>query len=337
MAALALGCGGSDGPTDLTVYFDAQPYANAACNVVDQQLAGQRQMRLYVNGNVALMPITQGLARYYRRHTLSFFTEAPPQATTMAYALDTDTPSLVGALTAAFPDADFSDQQALMADPVLWPQIVTFIANFVLKPMVDFAKTHSDVGQAMTNLIVVTDLERPGGDPITAPGQSLAGLAISPALLAEFGRTMPEEAQIWEGVQLPADFTPMLVLGDVVLKRAATVDPVLRDLIAAHEFGHTGALVHSDVLGNLMIPAVMAGYDDCTLRLDGGQLALMRTTLGVGAAAAGSALLARRPAAIGTPGPSRPLSSFTPDRLRALLAGDRQAMRSFVELLFHAK
>ena len=35
-----------------------------------------------------------------------------------------------------------------MADPVLYNQIVTFVANFMLKPMVDFANTHSDPAPA---------------------------------------------------------------------------------------------------------------------------------------------------------------------------------------------
>ncbi len=117
-----------------------------------------------------------------------------------------------------------------MSDPVLWPQVVTFITNFMLKPMVDFANTHSEAGGAVTNLIVVPEMERPGGEPIGDPGTSLAGLAISPALLAEFARTMPDEAEIWAGVNLPANFTPMMALGSNVLKRAGAVDPELRDL-----------------------------------------------------------------------------------------------------------
>ena len=331
----APGCGPSDGPPDLTAYFAAQPYANPACNNVDERLAGQREMRLYVNGAVDLPSITLGLARYYHRHGLAFFTTAPPQATTMAYALDTNTTALVLELTAAFPGVDLSNEAALMSDPVLWPQIVTFVANFMLKPMVDFANTHSDAGAAATNLIVVPEMERPGGEPIGDPGTSLAGLAISPALLAEFARTMPDEAEIWAGVNLPANFTPMMALGSNVLKRAGAVDPQLRDLIVAHEFGHTGALIHALQPRNLMHQGVAAGFNDCTDSLDDAQLALMRATYGLGGGAAG-ALLAKQPAAAPPPArSSRRLSSFTPDSLRALLAGDRPAMRSFVELLFH--
>jgi hypothetical protein len=328
------GCGGSDGQPDLTAYFAAQPYANPACNNVDGQLAGQREMRLYVGGAVDLVSLTLGLARYYHRHGLAFFTMAPPQGTPMAYALDTNSTALALALMAAFPSVDFTDEIAVMSDPVLWPQVLTFIANFMLRPMIDFANTHSEAGGAVTNLIVVPQMERPGGEPIGDPGTSLAGLAVSPALLAEFARTMPEEAEIWAGVNLPANFTPMMALGDDVLKRAGSLDPQLRDLVVSHEFGHTGALIHSFEPRNLMQQGVAPGINDCTDSLNDAQLALMRATYGLGGTAASGALLAKRPA-VAPARSSRPLSSFTPDSLRAMLAGDRRAMRSFVELLFH--
>jgi len=332
-ASLALvGCGGSDAPP-LDAYFEATPYPMAACNGVDQRLAGQRQMQLFSRGG-AVLPVTQGLASYYHRHSLSFFTAAQPAMTTMSYALDTDQTALSRALVAAFPGVDLSDEEALMQqNPALYNQIVAFVANFMLRPMVDFANTHSEAGAAATNLIVLGQLERPGGTPIGDPGTSLAGLAISPALLAEFARTMPEEAQIWDGVQLPANFTPMMVLGNNVLARARALDPQLDDLIAAHEFGHTGALVHLEVQGNLMAPGVAPGIDDCTSSLNDGQIATMAATYGLGAAAA---LLAKRPIQPPAAAPPRPLTSwFPPARLRALLAGDSGATRAFIDRLFH--
>jgi hypothetical protein len=328
-------CGpGTDTPPDLSIYFTAKPYGNAACNAVDQRLVGQRPMRLYVSGSTDIVPMTQGLASYYHRHSLSFFTEAPPQAASMAYALDTNTTELTIALFRAFPGVDFTDEAAVMADPVLWPQVVAFVANFMFRPMVDFATSHSDGGTGVTNLIVVPDIERPGGEPLGGPGETLAGLAISPALLAEFARTMPEESAIWEGVNLPAQFTPMMVLGGNVLASAAIFDPELRDLVVAHEFGHTGALVHVTVPRNLMVAGAVPGYDDCTNRLDDAQLGMMRATLGVGTAASG-ALVAGPIGAAPSAGAARTRPRFTPDRLPALLAGDRAALRSFVEMMFH--
>jgi hypothetical protein len=326
------GCGGSDGPPDLTAYFKTTPYANAACNAVDQRLSGQRPMRLYTNGNVALLPTTQGLASYYQRHSLAFVTDAAAETTPMAYALDTDEASLDRALVAAFPGVDLSNEAALMADPALYNQILTFVANFVLKPMVDFAAAHSASGNALTNLVVLSHLERPGGQPISDPGTSLAGLSVSPALLAEFARTMPDESNIWKGVSFPDGFTPMMVLGNDVLSQARIVDPVLDDLVTAHEFGHSGALTHVTVPLNLMYPSVTPGVDDCADSLDDAQLTTLATTYGLGTSAAAGALLAD-----GAPRtvPPRGGPLFAPDRLRAMLAGDRRATRAFVDLLFH--
>jgi hypothetical protein len=332
-----LGCGGSDGPLELTAYFDTRPYSNPACNVVDQRLAGQREMRLFVNGGVDLPSVTRGLARYYSRHSLSFFTAEVPRATTMAYALDTDVDALSVQLVAAFPGVDFNNEPALMADPVLWNAILSFATNFLLRPMVEFANQHGDAGTGVTNLVVIRDLERPGQEPLGDPGTSLAGAAISPALLAEFARSMPEEGAFWQGVNLPPNFTPMMVLSHEVLQRVNSRAPDLRDLITAHEFGHTGALTHTMVARNLMFPSVAVGLNDCTDSLDDTQLATMRATLGLTTTTASGALLANRAAAGPAPAaaPAQARRSFTPDRLRAMLAGDRQALRSFVELLFH--
>ena len=123
----------------------------------------------------------------------------------------------------------------------------------------------------------------------------------------------------------------MMVLGNNVLQQARIVDPVLDDLVTAHEFGHSGALVHSMVPLNLMYPSVTPGLDDCTDSLDDAQLTMMATTYGLGASAASGALLAGRPAAAPSGSPTGARAVLPPDRLRAMLAGDRQATRSFVE------
>ena len=217
-----------------------------------------------------------------------------------------------------------------MSDPVLWPQVVTFITNFMLKPMVDFANTHSDAGDAATNLIVVPEMERPGGEPIGAPGTSLAGLAISPALLAEFARTMPDEAAIWAGVNLPANFTPMMALGNSVLKRAGSIDPQLRDLVASHEFGHTGALIHSLEPRNLMFQGVTPGLNDCTDSLNDAQLTLMSATYGLGRAAASGAAAGEAPRRRAFARPSVAPPVVVHARQPARDAGRRSAGHAFI-------
>jgi len=329
-----IGCG-SDASDDLDRYFRVDPYPNAACNKVDQRLAGRRQVRLFFNGVVSVEPVAHGLANYYHRHSLSFFTDAEPRATTMAYALDTDMDALMRAATANFPGVDLNNDAAFMADPALYDRLRTFAANFILKPMVDFAAAHSEAAGAITNVIVVPQLERPGVEKVLSDStKSLAGLAISPALLAIFAGSQSEESKIWQGVQLPSAFSPMMVLGDDVLTNARASAPELQDLVVAHEFGHTGALTHTMVERNLMYPVVRRNIDDCTDSLDDSQLTTVSANYGLGPAARTAPLVQRVDAALPA-GPSRILPSFAPDRMRALLAGDRQALRSFVDMLFH--
>ena len=322
------GCGGAEAPPPLDEYFAAVPYEDAACNVVDQRLAGTREVHLYVHGDADLLPLTQGLASYYHRHSLTFATPAQPEQTAMGYALDTDQNGFMQATIAAFPDVDFDDEEALMADP-LWPQIQAFLVNYVFRPMIDFATAHA-AGQNVTNLVLIPDIERPGGEEILGPGLSFAGLSVSAALLAAFAREMTADGQVWQNVDLPSGFTPIVVLGGKVLEQVGRTAPVIEDLVTAHEFGHSAGLVHSAEERNLMYPTSTPGKNDCTDSLTDEQLDVMRTTLNLATAAAPVVADATASAATRL---ARFRSSFTPAHARALLAGDRQAMRAFVALL----
>jgi len=326
LIVVSVGCGGAEAPPPpLEAYFAATPYRTAACNVVDQRLTGQREVHLFTNGDVDLLPITQGLASYYHRHSLTFVTPEQPEETPMSYAVDTDPKGLTQGLLKAFPGVDFSNDEALMADPVLWARIQGFYANYYFRPLIEFATTHA-VGPDVTNLLLIPDIERPDGTSLAAPGTAIAGLSVSPALLAEFARMMAPDNEAWKYVNLPTGFTPMVLLGSKVLESVNREAPVLKDLTTAHEFGHSAGLVHSDVERNLMYPVSTPGVNDCTDSLTDEQLDLMRTTLHLATAASE------------TPAPTgdhvaRFRASFTPAHARALLAGDRQATRSFVDLL----
>src|SRR4029078_6924836 len=189
LASLALlsvvGCDGSEGPPPaLDEYFTAEPYNQAACKVVDQRLAGTREVHLFVHGDFDdLLPVTQGLARYYHRHSLSFVATTDPKKVDTGYALDTDLTALTRATKAAFPGVNLNDEAALMADPELWNDIQVFMINFLMRPLIDFASANA-VGQNVTNLLLLPDLERPGGEKLGGADATLAGLSASPALLA---------------------------------------------------------------------------------------------------------------------------------------------------------
>jgi len=334
---VAAGCGGAaDEPPALEEYFAAAPYANAACNTVDQRLAGTREVRLFVSGDVDLLSVTQGLARYYHRHGLSFVTSAQPEETTMRYALDTDEASLMKATIAAFPDVDFSDEEAVMADPVLWAQVQAFWIKHFFQPLIDFTTTHA-AGQGVTNLVVLPTIESPGGASISEEGTT-AGLSISSALLAEFARAMSSDAEFWEQVNLPEGFTPFVILGNEILAQQTGKSAVIKDLVVAHEFGHSAGLPHLKTdKRNLMYPTATPGLNDCTDSLNDAQLDAMAATLDLPTAASGALVAAQARGAAAPPlGRAGVLSSsFTPAHLRALMSGDSRAMRLLVDLLLH--
>ncbi|HXI55487.1 MAG TPA: hypothetical protein VNO55_05480 [Polyangia bacterium] len=329
-ATPTLGCGSDDPPT-LDSYFADSPYGVAACDAVDNQLQGQREIQLYVNGTVNLSSATQGLQRYYRRHGLQFFATRQPQSIPQSYALDYDNTALNAALAKEFPGVDVSDDQALMKDPVLYQKVLAFAVNYIFKPLVDFATAHSTEGTAVTNLVMVPHVARAGGTSVLGPGEMLAGLSLSPALLAEFVVMDTPEGRVWQGINLPPSFTPMVFLDASALSLGAARDPVLRDLIAAHEFGHSAGLVHRPVQDNLMSPGVIPGVSTCGEGLDPDQIAKMKSTL-FGPTTSQALTLVPPPGAPAVPD-ARPDANprrflLPPEQFPALLRGDPQALRT---------
>jgi hypothetical protein len=328
-AALALallsGCGGHDDSFDH--YFSASPYRNPACNVADDRLAVRREVRIFTNGIDAPV-FARALQRYYRRHGLTFYSTQAIQLVDQKYALDTDEIDLSRALMKEFPGVDLNDPALEMKDPVLFEKVVRSVLNYMFRPVLEFARTHA-AGTGLTNLVLLPQIPRPGGGSLFPPGGEVAGLAISPALLLRFmGQDVPEGAA-WKSIDLPPDFTPMMFLDGKLLGKVMSADPDLVDLVAAHEFGHTGGLIHREVAHNLMFPAVEPGVNTCADALDPDQIDTMRDTLGITAKATGP-LRAREEEQ------RQELRALLPSaQLARILGGDRTAMGELVRRLAH--
>jgi hypothetical protein len=323
-------CGGHGGAVDLDSYFAAQPYATVGCEAVDTTLAGRREMRLYFNGGVDMGALTRGLQRYYRRRGLLFSTDLPSLSIEPGYALDSDEDAMLAAARMAFPGVNLDDETALMSDSALYDRVVVFALNYHLRPAIEFARGHSALGGNVTNLIVVPQIPSTGSTSLALDGGgALAGFAISPTLVANLTAADADTARIWSSVDLPPNFSPMMFLDAGVIGQAAAREEVLRDIIVAHEFGHTAGLVHRETTHNLMYPTVASGSTTCSDWLQDDQIAVMRGTLGFGAGQALTAGSARESAA-----PAR--WSFPPERWRALVRGDRSALRTLLAPLFDA-
>jgi hypothetical protein len=318
----SVGC--DDGEdTGFDHYFAARPYPSAACNVADQRLGTMREVHLFTYGNADVPPYSRSLQRYYRRHGLQFFSHDPVRQIGQPYVLDTDGILLDMALAKEFPGVDLNDQAAVMRDPALYARVVRFTMNFIFRPVIEFARDNGHAGLNVTNLAVVPDIVRPGGGDLLGPGAEVVGLAVSPALIEVFAHQSLDEGAAWQSIDLPADFTPMMFLDGRVLGDLMSGAPDLADLVAAHEFGHTGALVHRTEDHNLMLPAVMPGVSACTDSLEDDQVETMRKTLGVGPQGA--------PLTLALPGDLDRLQRLLPPAdLPALRRGDR---RAFARLL----
>jgi hypothetical protein len=322
-----LGACGDDPPTqaELDRFFDAKAYSTAACNEKDLLLSGRREMRLYQSGRGDLVASTQGLQRYYRRHGLTFFTEQRPESIALTYALDTDEVALGRALTKKFPGVDFNDEASLKRDPAVYDEVMKYVANFMFRPMIQFARAHK-AGAGVTNFVLLPQLVRPGGIEIGPKGATLAGLAISAPLLQIFTANNPEESKIWQDVDLPEGFSPMMFLDEGTLHDGAAESPVIRDLVVAHEFGHTGGLVHRPESHNLMYPSVTPGANTCADGLTDDQFTTLRATFGFGPQV--KTLTVEPGARI--PGRDRLYDPLTPAQLKRLLHGDPEALRTLL-------
>jgi hypothetical protein len=326
LLALA-GCGGDDDP--YAHYFRAKPYSTAECNQADAALGGRREIRLFTYGNADAPPFSRSLQRYYQRHGLRFFSKDPVMQVAQDYILDTDGGALNAGLAREFPGVDLDDEDALRRDPALYERVVKYTMNFVFRPILEFARSHGTVGTEVTNLVVVPEILRPDGDSVLEPGAQVAGLAISPALLEVFAQQDLDEAATWKLLDLPKDFTPMMFLDGRVLALLMSARPDLADLVAAHEFGHTAALVHRLTENNLMFPSVHPG-SACTDGLEDDQLAAMRGTL-----ADGHRMALTRRDAPAAPGAGTLEAALPVHELQGLVRGEPGALRRIVRRFAH--
>jgi hypothetical protein len=304
-----LGCG-EDEDAAFAHYFAAKPYDDGACNAADGKLPFRREMRLYTYGNADVPPYTRALQRYYRRHGLAFFSRHEVTTIPQRYILDGDTFALNQRLAQEFPGVDTQDQAALMRDPALYERVVRFTMNFIFRPVIEFARAHSDGGVGVTNFAVVPQVLRNGASGLLGTGDEVAGLSVSPALIAALAATNSPDAASWRTLDLPPDFSPMMFLDGGALGILESGAPDLVDLVTAHEFGHSCGLIHREEEHNLMLPAVDPAVSACTDSLDEDQLETMRATLAA----------APKAAAVGA------AEVLPASELTALLRGDRPTL-----------
>lgn len=267
-------------PQDSNQYtgdFQAQPYGVSACDAHDGKLRGKRELRVFSTGEFATATYTRALARYYARHDLTFFTRYPTFALDMPYVIETDEARLESALRKRFPKVNF-DTEVFMGTEAELAAIQAAAAELVMKPLLTFVQKYGQQDPSITNVILMNEIA--STNPVEDEDAILAGLAISPELLKTLRETGDESAAIWQGVPLPATFNAMVFVDANLLRNLK--QPTVLDLVIAHEFGHSGGLVHVEEESNLMTPTTGPTNSSCDQTLTDVQLERMATTFRVG-------------------------------------------------------
>jgi hypothetical protein len=301
--------------------FAVKPYGVAACDTPNRQLESRRELRLFVSDGYDIGRTATALQRYYRHFGITFYQVNPVRIVDTPFVEDLDADALTTKLQARFPGVDLSDKglDALSkSDPATFARLYKELINLEFAGALEFLRDLGGKGQNVTNVVVLRELFTPGSP--SALREKVLGISISPILLRELQRAGMDETGAFAALDFPADFSPTVFISDRNVnwleQRAGAVH---RDLVLAHEFGHSAGLVHRMDTTNLMNPST-DGTEQCTLAITGDQIAVMREGLGL------SPVQAR----VLTTGAPRALPATLPSLLGGVLRGDPDAQRALL-------
>jgi hypothetical protein len=272
-------------PAAFAADFKATPYGVAVCDAHDGKLKGRRELRVYNAGGYNSSSFTRGMANYYARHDLAFFTRFAATKVDMPFALQTDEKVLEARLRKRFPKIDF-DAPVFSGTQAQLDEITTAAANFTFEPVLDFIAQNGHQDPSITNVILVPKVT---SSSITKdPRAHIAGLSLSPELVRAAREGNDDTAKTWRLIPLPDSFNAMVIIDAPFTTEVP--DKKIIDLTMAHEFGHSAGLVHVADTTNLMTPVTDVRSATCLAHLTDEQLTTMATTLHVGPQPQGQAL-----------------------------------------------
>jgi hypothetical protein len=317
LSLAASGCGDESNERE----FPVKPYGVAACDTPTGQLTMRRELRLFVSNGYDIGRTASALQRYYRRFGITFYQVLPVRVADTAFVEDLDTDGLTKKLRERFPKVDLSDEglEALARnDPATFARLYKELLNFEFAGALEFLRELGGTGQNVTNVVVLRDLFTAGSP--SELREKVLGISISPILLRELQRAGMDETGAFATLDFPADFSPTVFISDRNVnwleQRAGAVH---RDLVLAHEFGHSAGLVHRMDPTNLMNPST-DGTEQCTLAITDDQIAVMREGLG----------LAPAQARVLNAGAPDALPATLPSLLAGVLRGDPDAQRALL-------
>jgi hypothetical protein len=207
----------------------------------------------------AVVEQSQALQRYYEPHNLWFFTDVPSAKHELAYPMDGSDQEIAAALAqAGIPN----DRPLTAEEEVLANQIA---GDIIFAPLRAFITSTGMPRASRVNIVVVSRIVAPSLESSLDSPLEIAGLGLSPALLAAVTAEDPQ-SDLYALLALPPDFTPTLFVASEITRKYTTRP----DNLIAHEMGHALGLVHADPYGNLM---TQGSPIDCRAVLDADQTA----------------------------------------------------------------
>jgi Matrixin len=326
---------GSGGDSALGRDFMSDPYGDTACDTFDRRLDTRRELRLFANRGIDPERTARALQRYFKRFGITFHTTRVAELLDLNFVHDLDNKALNDSLRAQFPGIELTDESLTeleKRDPALFNRILRAVFNFQFRGAVTFMNQYGREGQGVTNLVLMNDLFTPASPKEMRDG--VLGISMSPFLFSELRRQGMDEFSVFSALDFPSNFSPVVFIGDAnvaALERAAGA--VHRDLVAAHEFGHSGGLVHLEDRKNLMNPTTN-GKETCAIALNDQQITTLQQGLGISPQTATKSLQSGLGSAEEAGVGEKPL--YSAKIVAGVLRGDPEAQRAFLPSLHNA-
>lgn len=210
------------------------------------QLGGLVAVRLLRDESAeegVLVGCTQGLQSYFAAYDLWFYTDEGSRPIDLRAVIDAP----VGELVYALEDAGVPTEAPLTEEQL--DRAAEILAELLLRPLREFLDEHGRDGIGLVNVSLVPTIAGNEWAQQLFPGERVAGLGVSTALLARAGSD-DERARLYSLLKLEGEVTPSVFLAADVLG----VPWQRCDFAAARELGHALGLPSDTLPASLMNP-----------------------------------------------------------------------------------